>query len=366
MKIRAIIPNEKDNASIWWRIVRPLILMREFGHDTRWIEYNDLDLPNLDVKDALVILHRLIVEDAKTYVKLLYDNGARCVIYSTDDFTLEKESLTQYLSESGGLTRGQLTEIIDRIPKQLELINECEEILVSSPGLERLVSEQTTRSVKCLPNAIDVKWFVDRLELNPPFQYRDDFVYIGWGGGRRPESDLEPMAIAWGLLAQNPYFDHVKFVVSGWQPDIIDRNIPLERKIRRPWLSLEEWPKNMQVDIGCCPLNDNVFNQGKSVIKFLEFTLAGAVVVASPTNYEDAIVNFASGWIAQNNTVEAWYERLCQLATKEAKIVRLSTQSMAEYDVTKYHSLEYSLWNWIKYFERLIEFGVKHESTSVS
>jgi hypothetical protein len=157
-----------------------------------------------------------------------------------------------------------------------------------------------------LENAIDSVWFSEYLQILPDHQNRVGKMFVGWAGGRRPEADLVEMSEAWGCIAKEQKYDHVHFVVGGWEPDVIYRNVPYDRIIRKPWTILEEWPAVMQVDVGCCALASTSFNACKSDIKWQEFTLAGAPVVVSPTVYTEQVVNNYHGLVA--TTTDEWYE----------------------------------------------------------
>jgi hypothetical protein len=67
MKIVAIIPEEKEDASSWWRIKRPLIMLRSFGFSTSWLSFADTGYA--DFKDAIVILHRIIPGQPEQYIE---------------------------------------------------------------------------------------------------------------------------------------------------------------------------------------------------------------------------------------------------------------------------------------------------------
>lgn len=80
-----------------------------------------------------------------------------------------------------------------------------------------------------------------------------------------------------------------------FEPYVLTRNYFLRLKMLRP-------------DIGLCPLVDNEFNRSKSAIKFYEYTLAGAVVVASPVGqYPEVIDHGENGYLAKSPETYAKY-----------------------------------------------------------
>lgn len=352
MKIRAIIPDEQTHASSWWRILRPFTMMRQLGHDAKWLLHTD---PIDDVDDSIVVIHRIIPANPSDYIHKLRDKGAVAVIYSTDDYTCDEEALREYLEASGGLTSYAINNIISRVPREIETMNLCDEVLVSSYGLFELVQEKTEKYVDVLENAIDEKWYLDALDEAPNYVGHSDTVYVGYASGRRPESDLVEMARAWQRICND--FPNVRFVLAGYQHDIIDRHIDLDRKIRIPFQPIETWPRSMQVDIGCCPLADTPFNRGKSSIKYLEYSLAGAAVVASPIVYDELVLNCVNGYIA--TTEDEWYERLAHLVMFET--ARRQFVDCANYEIHNYHTLDATINEWIAYFR-----GLMNENTSIA
>lgn len=347
MKIRAIIPNTPGHASNWWRIERPLKMLCKYGHDATFHAFDNLT--DVDFSDALVIIHRIIPDTPKAYIKNLRKRGAKSIVYSLDDLTFDADVLETYLTECGGLTSFAINRIIDRIPKQIETISLCDAVLVTNVKLGMEVLDKVaTQNVIVLGNALDTGWYTDTLSLEPSYIGMDNTVYIGYASGRRPTADLVEMAAAWKIIDKE--FANVRFVVAGWQPEIIDSSINLDKKIRIPWRSLEEWPKSMQVDIGCCPLANTRFNLCKSPIKYYEYTMAGAATIVSNVRYPEVVTNRITGFMATDTTT--WYEALRLLIY--SKVRRKDLQETAQYEITNYLSLDACIKEWERKFMELL------------
>jgi glycosyltransferase involved in cell wall biosynthesis len=339
MKLRAIVPNNVDHASTWWRITQPFRYLKE--HDCKIIPFEKAD--DAEIRDCVVFLHRLISDHPKEYIQSLKKRGARKVIYSMDDLTTNEEALKEYLVGIGAMTSIALANILANVPNQIRMIQESDYVVVSTEGLADEVYKDTGRIAQVIPNGLPEDFWFENLASRPMYHGNNDTVYIGWAGGRRPESDLEGMTEAWNRICTD--FTNVRFVVGGWQPDIIDRNIDLDRKVRIPWAPFDTWPRTMQVDIGCCPLADTAFNKGKSPIKFFEYTGSGAVVVASPNIYGKVLTSGLSGMLVKDNqSADDWYNMLATLITN--KYIRHSMQQMASYDVTNFYSLDATIVDW--------------------
>lgn len=339
MKLVAIVPPNDGNASTWWRIHQPFRAL-SVQHRTRIYTYEEVDKADFD--GAIVILHRLISYDARDYVRFIRDKGAKAVLYSLDDYTTNKDALEEYLIASGAMSSMSIKVVMDNIAAQIKTIQACDGLICSTFDLANLVYDDVEVRADVVPNGIPLDFWYEALDLNTPYQNQDDYVYIGWAGGRRPEADLEPMAKAWGRIARER--NDVKFVVGGWQADVIDRNIEdyLDRRISLKWASLTEWPKSMQVDIGCCALVNTLFNLGKSPIKYFEYTASGAACIFSTPIYTTVAADCLNGRVA--DTEDEWYEALNNLVNSKA--LRKQFRQAASYDVMNYYSLEATLIDW--------------------
>jgi glycosyltransferase involved in cell wall biosynthesis len=135
----------------------------------------------------------------------------------------------------------------------------------------------------------------------PEPQERPQHLRVGWMGSPSHEWDIELMwpALSWSerqrheivIVGHDPkWYRHLTYRYVPWvDPLVFDR-----RKAA--------WP----IDIGLAPLVRNQFNLGKSDVKFLEYTMAGAATVASNIEvYSRAIRHGETGLLAGS-----WQEML--------------------------------------------------------
>lgn len=119
-----------------------------------------------------------------------------------------------------------------------------------------------------VPMALDPeRWQYRQPDGKPPV--------IGWTGGPKNLSFLEPMAPVLRKVQQN----HACRIVihCGQDPELMDLEYQYE-----PFESGRESQVVSTFDIGLCPLPDDPFSCGKSPIKSLQYLASGAAVVASP------------------------------------------------------------------------------------
>lgn len=331
------ITDRPEHADAHWRIVRPFAHLRAHGitADLCWLA--DDEMPLIPVRGRVVVLQRVVVkggtrERTQAWVQRLRDAGALAVVFEIDDDVIGPAYM-QHIDDTGGL------EMVGRARLEAErqglewALQASDGVTVTNEHLAGVVRQFTDRPVCVVPNAIDVAWFRERLARKGPFPYR---LTIGWAGGRRPEADLEPMAVAWGRIARR--YPDVRFVVAGWQPDCVYREIDdLDRIIRVPWAELDAYPRSMQVDIGCCAVADTPFARAKSPIKAWEYALAGAATVTTRALYGDELGLKAT-------TADEWEDRLAILI--EDHDFRRSSAGAASWMVEQIHGLTANLHRW--------------------
>jgi glycosyltransferase involved in cell wall biosynthesis len=334
-----------------WRVAFPFAELQRQGYGRRpgfaqsgaeWVWKDDQRLESLvDVIASwyqAVLLPRLSWADHRIgarFINALHRAGL-AVIYEVDDdlFSPEISKRIQRTMEPD-LT---LEELERKRLDRLAALRLCDGVTVSSPRLATVIRSLYDGPVVVVENAIDTRWFravVKHAKREVPG------LTIGWAGGARPDSDLAPMAEAWGrVAAARP---EVTFVVAGFQPDIIGEYVSPERVKRLAWLPVEAYPLNLaQLDIACCAVADEPFSRCKTPIKAWESTLAGSAVVATPTLYGRTIEHGVDGLLAE--TADEWETALLALVDDPA--YRRQLRKAQRRRIAERHSLERNAWKW--------------------
>ena len=306
MKIRALADPTVPEITYYWRIDLPFKYLRPYGISAEKI----YDFSELEEDTDILILPKMYVrhnkrEETMKIFEKCSKRGIRLVYDADDD--MWSEGFTQYMvhmqwkkSDEAEMLVALIEELERRRNGNIWTIMQCDAITVSTKELGDYVRTITGKPVFVVENAIPVKEIDEK--LNKDLEVRHPhYTTIGWAGGARPLKDLEPMLTAWNTLAID---DGIKFVISGWQPDLSQYpNLVDDKLIRLEWTSVDEYMNNMQVDIGCCCVGDYDFSRRKSVLKAMEFSLAGALVVGSKTLYGNEP-------IVSCETVEDWVKVL--------------------------------------------------------
>lgn len=139
---------------------------------------------------------------------------------------------------------------------------------------------------------------------------QESLIVIYGSGSRAHDADLALAGPALaGLLAEHP---RAKLRLVGPLALPVDLH-PFSAQVERlAELNYGEYLREIaRADIAIAPLLDGGMNQFKSNIKFLEASLVGVPVVASPTVYGETIVDGVTGLIARNP--REWRDQLERL-----------------------------------------------------
>lgn len=163
---------------------------------------------------------------------------------------------------------------------------------------------------------------------HPPFNNGDKIV-VGYFGGSSHYADLHETGVAEALQKLMHEDKRVHFKAVGMP---LDKYVPRGRyqfvdgKRGKGWVN-ELFP-SLKMDIAIAPLDDNIFNQGKSNIKWQEATRAGAAFVASRIGPYRSL--FSTTAVTVPNTTEDWYRALKTVVDDVDYRNRLVAEAQAE------------------------------------
>lgn len=337
---------EMDGCALW-RCLGPVTeLQRQDFTGIEWGMRDDNRLANIvHTFDAVILprLHWPIEERAKADIWFNALHKANlAVIYEVDD-DLFSDDFARRLVQQHGKSPVEAAERRDCI---LHALRSCDGATVSGQRLATMVREYTDKPVVVVPNYIDLRWFKGVQKLA---ERKVPGLTIGWAGGNRPDVDVEMMAEAWARIAKR--YPHVTFVIQGHHSKAIYDRVPNERIAMLDWMPIDTYPAGLvNIDIGCCPLGNTIFNRAKTYIKAMEYAASNAAVVASPTVYGQIIEHGVDGFIA--STVDEWELYLSRLVEDYTLRHDMSKTLLAK--VRKNHSLENNAWRWVEAWGEII------------
>ena len=222
--------------------------------------------------------------------------------------------------------------------KKADLVTTTNAYLAQSLG-------QINPNVEILPNLVDFGQY-------PKCELVKKNIRIGWQGGSSHYEDLfmivEPMR---KVLQQNP---DVTFVYSGDSRMLgLFKSFPKAQVEYHGWTDYKVYPYALtllNLDIGLCPLANNEFNIRKSAIKYFEYSVVGAVTLASNIPpYSPVIKDGVDGVLVKDND---WEE-----AIKESIYsIRLINMAKKAYDnVYENHNADKKAHLWLNAYDKILK-----------
>ena len=113
----------------------------------------------------------------------------------------------------------------------------------------------------------------------------------------------------------------------------IEREVPAVKLEKHPFIPTNSYYHAMaalRLDIGVAPLCDNRFNEAKSNLKYLEYSMFKVPTVASPVYpYARTITDGEDGILVKKNRHQEWLRQLTRLVENRAERDRLARNAFA-------------------------------------
>lgn len=333
-----------------WRSLQPITELQRQGYPLiDWGMRDDGRLANIAHHYDAIVLQRLSwpsnqIENENHYFNIMHRAGL-AVIYEADD-DLFTDKFVERNSFVWGFSEEQSREQRDGMVRAMQ---KSDGVTVSTQRVATIVRNYTDAPVKVVGNYIDLRWWKTVLKHAKRDPRLVDKITIGWAGGNRPDSDVEPMVKAWGRIAEK--YPKARFVIQGHTSDIFFDSVPNDRIFVTPWMNIDQYPSGyVNFDIGCCPLENTHFNNAKSAIKAMEYAACGAAVVASPTVYKGIINHGVDGFIA--DSVDEWEKYLSMLVEDYTLRHDIAKKLLAK--VKKHYTLDTNAWRWVDAWSEIV------------
>lgn len=240
-------------------------------------------------------------------------------IYELDDdfFNIPKEFAKPYIHYCKPEVRQSI----------FALMRACDAVTASTNTLAAAIQKYVPdKPIFVVENSLDVeRWEEDYAKKQ---NTKKDTVTIGWMASGSHTIDA-PLVIP-ALLRALQEDDRVRIKLIGW---VGWKNLgePFDKYRHRidamDWVNYVQLPQIMrEIDIGICPLVDNLFNRSKSNIKWLQYSALGAATVASNIDPYKDIDDGVDGLLV-DETREAWSDAISGLLKDDAKRISLGNEA---------------------------------------
>ncbi|WP_282295824.1 glycosyltransferase [Stenotrophomonas sp. PS02289] len=295
-----------------YRVLQKQQMIRELGVDCTIVNWTDtVSTRSLLNTHSVAIFYRVPgYPDQLETIALAKKLGVR-TFWEVDDLIFDRE---HYLNNSNihDLSPQLKKGLLAGVPLYRQAMLACGECISSTIALADAMKQVGVERTWVVENALDVETLeaAEEIEAAPP--RGDGLVRIVYGSGSKAH-DADFKAAAAGILAVLKKRYDARLTIIG------HLNLPPEFKAfdaqveRLPPSDYSTYMKRLaKCQVNIAPLEDTVFNDAKSNIKYLEAAILGIPSVCSPTiEYRETITHGVTGMLA--TTPKEWEEHLLAL-----------------------------------------------------
>jgi len=238
----------------------------------------------------LIIFQRQYLPQVLESVKILRDHKKK-VVYEIDDDLWhvppgnESRKYWQY----------------DKIAAAESIMQACDAITTSTEPLAELLRRHN-ENVYVIPNYIP--------EINPLPKF-DPVIRIGWSGSISHRVDFNSGITRALIDIKKKYKGKIELIFCGWIPDDLVGHVTFYEPV--PPMHYLYFLNELRLHIGIIPCADIKFNECKSNLKFLEYSITKTASVASAIYPYVHTITDETGILIKEGSYQEWYESLDRL-----------------------------------------------------
>ena len=273
----------------FYRILQPSAFLKfVLNHEVK-VAFKFAPLQELLTYD-LIILQRQFNPAILEIIKVLQDNRKK-IVYELDDslwdIPSENESKKYWTS--------------DKIVLAENIMKACDAITTSTEPLAELL-RQHNKNVYVIPNYIP--------EVTPIPKF-DSIIRIGWPGSVSHRGDFNSDIIRALKDIKKKYREKIELVICGWIPEDLVGHVTFYEPV--PPFYYLGFLNELRLHIGIIPCVENKFNECKSNLKFLEYSITKTATIASAIYPYVHTITEDSGILIKNGSYQEWFESIDRL-----------------------------------------------------
>lgn len=289
----------QDGANAYYRLLLPLMAMRERGHDVVHVEQEYKRV--IDVRPLLgcdfVHIHRpaLLYDDGEVVTRLL--EAGVTVGFDEDDNVIDMPLGLEETTDQPWLPRARRNfELL------LEHVSRVQLVTTPSDHLADRFEEAGARNVHVIDNYLPGAF--NRVQAQG-----HDGIVIGWHAGREHLVDAERLGLVPTLERLLDAHPEARLVTINI--DLARVGMRHERYTREEAVPLERLTQRLaDFDVGIVPLAGIPFNRGRSNVKAREYAAAGVPWLASPVGSYEHLGAEEGGELVAD---DGWFDALERL-----------------------------------------------------
>lgn len=313
-----------------YRVIQKQEMLEAAGIPCSVTSWTDYDEARRQISLAsTVIFYRVPGFDS---VMSLIDECRRLKIktyWEVDDLIFD-EDILKTSSTINYLDKEERNGVINDARLYRKAMLACDEGVASTSGLAKAMQEAGLQTVHIIENALDKETLATAEKIGKRTKLSDGIVRIIYGSGTKTHN-IDFMESAPALAETLKKHPNVRFRYIGFLelPDYFDA---VKAQIEHiPFCSYPEYLAHLaECDISIAPLENFIFNDAKSNIKYLEASITHLASVCSPrAAFADVIEHGQTGMLADSN--EQWltaFENLIQDAELRRNIAEAANKNV--------------------------------------
>jgi glycosyltransferase involved in cell wall biosynthesis len=272
----------------FYRVLQPAGFLKfVLGHDVKVaFRFKVDELLDYD----LIVFQRQYTPKVLEAVEVLHRQGKK-VIYEIDD------DLWHVPPENQARTYWQA----DRIAAAEAIMQACDAITTSTEPLAELLRKHN-KNVFVVPNYIP--------DVNPLEKF-DSVIRVGWSGSESHKVDFNSELTGALKDIKKKYKQRVELLFCGWIPDDLVGQVTFYEPVLP--IHYLGFLNELRLHIGIIPSADIQFNQSKSNLKFLEYSITKTASVASAIYPYVKTMKEETGILVKNGTYDEWFNVIDRL-----------------------------------------------------
>ncbi|MGA8610876.1 MAG: hypothetical protein WB760_04020 [Xanthobacteraceae bacterium] len=232
-------------------------------------------------------------------------NLGRTVIFDVDDLVVDTRYahlLMDTLDQDTG-SEAHLDYWFGYIGRLNAVLQLCDRVITTNEYLASHIRASAGKDVRIVPNFINREQLEYSLQIHAAKRasrfFGDGHIHLGYfSGSPSHDNDFELISDTLARLLDNDPRLHIRLVgylnVKG---PVVRHNGRIERVGMHDFLNLQRLVGSTEINLA--PLQDNVFTNCKSELKFFEAGVVGTITVASPVfAYRQAVTEGVNGFLA--------------------------------------------------------------------
>jgi len=301
-----------EEAPLRYRVYLPAEALNLVGISSRICYYTDKDLSTaVKTTTQVVVLHRVRATNQILNLIALLREQRIPVIYDIDDLIFDPEA-ARNIPWLDTRPAKEVRAFLTDVTRYRSAIEACDGLITSTETLCNEAQRITGIPTRHFPNGIGLKLdHLSQLALKAiPFSPKPRLCYLS--GTNTHQKDFDSIEAA--LIATLEEFPEVElYLIGNVDPSskVLSYGARVQRLGIQPWQHLPHLIRRMSVNLAPLTLN-NVFNESKSAIKWLEAALVEVPTIASPTGpNREMIEQGKNGFLAA--TTADWQRTLAEL-----------------------------------------------------